>query len=56
MLSACNRGSLVVQLGADELAVQARDVGDGLVLGAHGFAGTGVGACLLYTSDAADEL
>ena len=32
------------QLGLDELAVQACDVGDGLVLRAHGLAGAGVGA------------
>ena len=35
---------LVGQLSLDELAVQAGDVGDGLALGADGFAGTGVGA------------
>ena len=35
---------LVSQLGLDELAVQAGDVGDGLVLGADGLAGAGVGA------------
>ena len=35
---------LVGQLGLDELAVQAGDVGDGLVLRADGLAGAGVGA------------
>lgn len=37
-------GELVGQLGFDELAVEAGNVGDGLVLGTYGFAGTGVGA------------
>ena len=35
---------LVGELGLDHLAVQAGDVGDGLVLRADGLAGTGVGA------------
>ena len=36
-----NETFLVCELGADELAVQAGDVRDGLALGADGFAGTG---------------
>ena len=35
---------LVCQLGLDHLAVQAGDVGNGLVLGAYGLAGASVGA------------
>ena len=35
---------LICQLGLDELAVQAGDVGDGLVLRADGLASTGIGA------------
>ena len=36
--------SLIGQLGLDELAVQAGDIGDGLVLRANGLTSTGVGA------------
>jgi len=35
---------LVGELGADELAVEASDVGDGFALGTNGLAGTCVGA------------
>ena len=41
---ATNTIHLVCHLGLDHLAVEAGDVGDGLVLGADSLAGTSVGA------------